>query len=334
MQEAQAEPGEFGTTGDDVPARVRCCIAGCGPAGAMLALLTVGAEGRDSETRAAAGLRVIATSPPMDVLWFRLSRRSGEPQAVAMRVGTGTAGILIDRNSYWQIAYVIPKGGADRVRAAGLDAFRRGVAALIPDLADRVDELRDWDQVKLLTVRSDRLARWWRPGYLAIGDAAHAMSPVAGVGINLAVQDAVEAANVLWKPLRSGRVADADLAAVQHRRELPTRLVQAGQSLIQRVFIRSVLAARRPLRMPRLVQVLLRAPVIRDVPPRLVAFGVGRPHVHVPVRPPAGDIGTAAALPSRGRSIRAHPWIPRLAGLLTILMAAALFARIRVAPQR
>ena len=132
-------------------------------------------------------------------------------------------------------------------------------------------------------MRADRLARWWRPGYLAIGDAAHAMSPVAGVGINLAVQDAVEAANVLWAPLRRGHVADADLAAVQRRREWPARLVQTGQALIQRFFFRSVLASGRPPRMPGFVRALLQAPVLRDVPPRLLAFGVGRPHVRVPV---------------------------------------------------
>jgi 2-polyprenyl-6-methoxyphenol hydroxylase-like FAD-dependent oxidoreductase len=247
------------------------------------ALLTVGAEGRDSPTRAAAGLRVIPTSPPMDVLWFRLSRRSDEPRAVAMRVGPGHAAILIDRDTYWQIAYTIPKGGADRIRAAGIETFRHAVADLIPDLADRMHELRDWEQVKLLTVRSDRLARWWRPGYLAIGDAAHAMSPVAGVGINLAVQDAVQAANLLWQHLLRSRIEDADLAAVQRKREVPARLVQMGQALIQRFFFGTLLASRRPPRMPRLLQALLRAPVVRDVPPRLIAFGVGRPHVRVPV---------------------------------------------------
>src|SRR5439155_20877061 len=150
---------------------------------------------------------------------------------LALRLGAGHLLVLFDRRDYWQIAYAIRKGTADRVRAAGLAEFRRTVAALLPEVADRVDEIRDWEQVRLLTVRADRLARWYRPGYLAIGDAAHAMSPVGGVGINVAIQDAVEAANVLWRPLRDGNVRVADLAEVERRRELPVRVVQAFQSM-------------------------------------------------------------------------------------------------------
>ncbi|HEU0114744.1 MAG TPA: FAD-dependent oxidoreductase, partial [Thermomicrobiales bacterium] len=164
------------------------------------ARLTVGADGRSSRTREAAGLRLVETAAPIDVFWFRLSRRPEEPVALVARVAPGRFGVLIDRGDYWQVGYLIPKGGADAIRAAGLAAFRQSVAALFPDLADRVDELRQWDQAKLLTVQSNRLARWWKAGYLAIGDAAHAMSPVGGVGINVAIQDAVVAANTLWRP--------------------------------------------------------------------------------------------------------------------------------------
>jgi 2-polyprenyl-6-methoxyphenol hydroxylase-like FAD-dependent oxidoreductase len=250
---------------------------------AVRARLTVGADGRSSRTREAVGLRVIATSPPMDVLWFRLSRRPEEPETIAMRSGPGKAAILIDRHEYWQIGYIIPKGDAEKVRAAGLPAFRRTLAELIPDLADRVDEIQDWEQVKLLTVRSDRLARWYTRGYLAIGDAAHAMSPVAGVGINVAIQDAVVAANVLWEPLRRGRISTRDLAKVQRQRELPVRITQAVQAFIQQMFFKAVLTSVKPPLLPqRILRVLLRAPVLDDLPARFVAFGIRRPHVESP----------------------------------------------------
>lgn len=250
---------------------------------AVRARLTVGADGRSSRTREAAGLKVIATSPPMDVLWFRLSRRADEPETIAMRSGPGKAAILIDRRDYWQIGYIIAKGDAEKVRAAGLPAFRRTLAALIPDLADRVDELHDWEQVKLLTVRSDRLKRWFKPGYLAIGDAAHAMSPVAGVGINVAIQDAVVAANVLWEPLRRGRISTRDLAKVQRQREPSVRVTQAVQAFIQQMFFRAVLTSIKPPKLPqRILRVLLRLPVLGDLPARFVAFGIRRPRVESP----------------------------------------------------
>jgi 2-polyprenyl-6-methoxyphenol hydroxylase-like FAD-dependent oxidoreductase len=247
------------------------------------ARLIVGADGRNSDTREAAGLCVIATSPPMDVLWFRLSRHRDEPEAVAMRSGPGKAAILIDRRDYWQIGYIIPKGDSAQVRAAGLAAFRSTLAALIPDLADRVDEIQDWEQVKLLTVRSDRLARWYTRGYLAIGDAAHAMSPVAGVGINVAIQDAVVAANMLWEPLRRGRISTRDLASVQSQRELPVRITQGVQAFIQQMFFRAVLTSNKPpLLAQQALRLLLRMPIVRDLPPRFVAFGIRRPRVESP----------------------------------------------------
>jgi 2-polyprenyl-6-methoxyphenol hydroxylase-like FAD-dependent oxidoreductase len=219
----------------------------------------------------------------MDVLWFRLSRRQEEPETIAMRSGPGRAAILIDRRDYWQIGYIIPKGGAEKVRAAGLPAFRRTLAELMPDLADRVDEIEDWDQVKLLTVRSDRLARWYTRGYLAIGDAAHAMSPVAGVGINVAIQDAVVAANVLWEPLRRGRISTRELAQVQRQRELPVRLTQIVQAFIQQMFFRAVLNSITPSVLPqRLLRLLLRIPMLGDLPAHFVAFGIRRPQVESP----------------------------------------------------
>jgi 2-polyprenyl-6-methoxyphenol hydroxylase-like FAD-dependent oxidoreductase len=247
------------------------------------ALLTVGADGRDSRTREAARLPRIETSPPMDVLWFRLSKRSDEGGAVAGRLGAGRALVMLDRRDYWQIAYVIPKGRAGDIRARPIEQFRRDVVDVVPELADRVSEIRDWDQVKLLTVRADRLLRWHKPGYLAIGDAAHAMSPVGGLGINVAIQDAVAAANILWRPLSERRLSDADLHAVQRERERAVRLMQAFQSVIQNRFLRPVLDSTSVPSIPWPVRMLLRVPVLRDIPPRIVGLGIGRPHVESPV---------------------------------------------------
>ena len=248
----------------------------------MPAALVVGADGRSSRTCAVAGLQRIESSPPIDVLWFRVSRHKDEVEAVAGRFGARTVCVMIDRGDYWQIAYVIPKGGADAIRAAGIEAFRRAVTGVAPELSDRTHEIRDWDDVKLLTVRADRLTRWYRPGYLAIGDAAHAMSPVGGVGINVAIHDAVAAANVLWRPLRGGSAAEADLARVQRQRERPVRLMQAFQSAVQTRFLRPTIDAARPASVPWIVRTLARIPVLRDLPPRLIAFGVHRPRVESP----------------------------------------------------
>jgi 2-polyprenyl-6-methoxyphenol hydroxylase-like FAD-dependent oxidoreductase len=249
------------------------------------ALLTVGADGRASLTRAAAGLPLVETSPPMDVLWFRLSRRPQESGGAMLHLSPGRLVAVFNRASFWQIGYVIPKGAEARIRAEGLESFRRAVAEIVPELADRVSELDDWDQVKLLTVRADRLERWYRPGYLAIGDAAHAMSPVAGVGINIAIQDAVVAANVLWRPLREGRVARRHLAEVQLRRAMPVRLVQRVQTLIQNQIVTPALGAGGSLKLSRSARFLMRGSG-RRLLARLVTYGVGRPRVRTPIAPP------------------------------------------------
>ncbi len=249
---------------------------------AARALLTIGADGRQSITRDAIGLPRVSASPPMDVLWFRLSRRPQDDSGVQAVIGPGHFIALLDRGNYWQVGYTIGKGQADLVREQGLDAFRRSLASLVPSLADRVGELENWEQIRLLTVRADRLTRWYAPGFLAIGDAAHAMSPVAGVGINVAIQDAVVAANVLWRPLRAGAVAVRDLAAVQRRRELTVRVTQAMQEFVQRQLLARALTTDTELAIPPLLKLVLRAPGLRMVLPRLVALGVNRPHVESP----------------------------------------------------
>ena len=257
-----------------------------------LGRLTVGADGRASVTRAAAGLRPLEFGVPMDVFWFRLPRRPDEPATVQARTGPGRFGLMLNRGDMWQVGYLIPKGGEATVRAEGLEAFRAAVAALLPELADRVGELRDWDQVKLLTVQSNRLRRWWAPGYLAIGDAAHAMSPMGGVGINLAIQDAVEAANVLWRPLREGRISTADLATVQRRREVPTRLIQGLQSLMQAQVIAPTIGGAAEPGAGRPLRLLLATPGLRDLPARVIGLGVGRPRIDSPEEPGAGGRGS------------------------------------------
>src|ERR1041384_5407071 len=201
--------------------------------------LTVGADGRHSVVRERAKLQVVDLGAPMDVFWMRLSRRSSDPAQTFGHVEPGKIFVMLDREDYWQCAYVIPKGRGEERKSKGLAAFREEVAALSPFLGDRVEELRDWKDISLLTVRVDRLARWWRKGLLCIGDAAHAMSPIGGVGINLAIQDAVAAANILSGKLLRGTPTTHELRAVQRRREFPTRMTQRLQMFIQnRVFSR------------------------------------------------------------------------------------------------
>jgi 2-polyprenyl-6-methoxyphenol hydroxylase-like FAD-dependent oxidoreductase len=242
--------------------------------------LVVAADGRGSVLREAAGLAVKELGAPMDVLWFRLSRPPTDSDQPLARFDVGRIFIMLNRGEHWQCGYVIPKGTLEAIRDRGLEAFRTDVAALAPFAAARVGEIRSWDDVKLLTVRVDRLLRWYRPGLLCIGDAAHAMSPVGGVGINLAIQDAVAAHNVLAAPLREGRVTEALLARVQRRRELATRVIQALQLLVQGRVIRSVLATEaRRLGPPLLVRLIGRYRVLGRIPARLVGLGVRPEHV-------------------------------------------------------
>jgi 2-polyprenyl-6-methoxyphenol hydroxylase-like FAD-dependent oxidoreductase len=250
------------------------------------ALVTVAADGRSSTVRQQAGLRPVGTAPPMDVLWFRLSRRPDDPTTTAFRVRAGHMLLFINRNEYWQVAYVIPKGADQQVRAAGLAAFRRSLGDLAPEFAERAGELRDWDQVKLLAVQANRLRRWYRPGLLCIGDAPHAMSPIGGVGINLAVQDAVASANILARTLANPDApADAItplLAKVQRRRLFPARVTQAVQVAIQSRIFDPLLDSSRPPQVPMVVKLLNRFPALRLLPAYAVGVGVRPEHVHSP----------------------------------------------------
>lgn len=242
--------------------------------------LTVGTDGRFSMLRKLGNFRAIATSPPMDVLWFRLPRAPADSdQVIGARFGRGHFIVILSRPDQWQIAYVIPKGGYQAVRAAGIEELRHRVAELVPEFADRVDTLQDWQQIPLLSVASDRVRRWYRPGLLLIGDAAHTMSPVAGVGINYAIRDAVVTANVLTHPLLTRSLRTADLADVQRRCEWPVRVIQAIQSLLQRQIFRNALAPGAAGAPPAVLNVLAAIPVLRDLPARIIAFGIWPVHV-------------------------------------------------------
>jgi 2-polyprenyl-6-methoxyphenol hydroxylase-like FAD-dependent oxidoreductase len=243
------------------------------------AALVVGADGRQSVVRERAALAVTDLGAPMDVLWFRLSRRSSDTAPALGRIEAGHIFIALNRGEHWQCGYVIPKGRLDEIRSRGLDAFRADVARLLPVAQDHVAEIRSWDDVKLLTVKVDRLQRWSRPGLLCIGDAAHAMSPVGGVGINLAIQDAVAAANLLAAPLREGRLTVDDLEQVESRRLWPTRATQELQLAIQRRVVRPVLDSSGTLHPPPLVRLLTAIPQFRRLAARLVGMGVRPEHV-------------------------------------------------------
>lgn len=246
---------------------------------AVRARLTVGADGRGSRMRKLVGFEPIKTSPPMDVLWFRLPREEGDQQGAIGRFGQGHIAIMLDRFDYWQAGYVIPKGTFPELRKAGVEKLRENFATLVPELADRVEYLRDWRQASLLSVESSRCEKWYKPGLLLIGDAAHVMSPVAGVGINYAIQDAVAAANILGRPLSRGKARTEDLAAVQRRREWPTRFIQRVQAVVQRNILAPTLETNQPFTPPAPVRLLLSVPLVRATTARIVAYGLSPVHV-------------------------------------------------------
>jgi 2-polyprenyl-6-methoxyphenol hydroxylase-like FAD-dependent oxidoreductase len=244
--------------------------------------LVVAADGRNSVIRQQAGLPIEELGAPMDVLWFRLSRRPQDGGQTMGRFDTGQIFIMIDRGEHWQCGFVISKGRFEEIRAAGLPAFRERVARLAPVLRAQMNEIGTWDDVKLLTVRVDRLTRWYRPGLLCIGDAAHAMSPIGGVGINLAMQDAVAAANILAVPLRQSAVTNEHLEQLQKRREWPTRVTQRIQVVAQNRIIASVLSTSRPLTPPLILRLLDRFALLRRIPARMIGLGVRPEHITTP----------------------------------------------------
>jgi 2-polyprenyl-6-methoxyphenol hydroxylase-like FAD-dependent oxidoreductase len=240
--------------------------------------LVIAADGRGSLVREKAGLAVEDFGAPMDVLWFGLPREPSDPDETMGRFDAGRMLVAIDRGDYWQFGYVIPKGTIEEIRRQGLSAFRARVADLAPYVANRVSALDDWDKIKLLTVQVNRLKRWHRPGLICIGDAAHAMSPVGGVGINLAIQDAVAASNILAAPLAARQVSEADLARVQKRREFPTRIMQAFQIAVQNRVLTRVLGG-GPLKPPLFISLLQSVPALRRLTAWFLGIGVRPEHI-------------------------------------------------------
>ena len=257
---------------------------------AITAGLVVAADGRASVLRNAAGLHGEAFGVPMDVLWFQLPRKATDTDETQGRFDAGRIFIMLNRGDYWQCAFVIRKGQNDDVRAAGLQAFRASVGALLPFEDARADSIPDWDHVKLLTVKVDRLSKWARPGLLCIGDAAHAMSPVGGVGINLAVQDAVAAANVLAQPLIERRLTFADVQRVQARRDFPTRMTQRIQLAMQNSIIAPALASKGTLKPPFVLRLITVIPGLNRIPARLMGLGVRPEHVAHFIRDARGSV--------------------------------------------
>ena len=246
---------------------------------AVRAVLTVAADGRFSRVRKLAGFEPVKTAPPMDVLWFRLPRRPEDSMESTGRLVQGHILVMLNRGEEWQMGYVIPKGGYQQIHAAGLEKLRQVVAELLPEFADRMEYIKEWKQVSVLSVESSRLRRWYRPGLLLIGDAAHVMSPIAGVGINYAIQDATVAANVLSDDLRAGKLPLRDLAEVQRKREWPTRIIQGFQNIMQGQVLTKVLKSDEPLTISPFLLFLLRLPGIRVLPAKFIGIGPWPAHV-------------------------------------------------------
>ena len=243
--------------------------------------VTIGADGRHSIVRERAGLAVESFGVPIDVLWMRLPRKPDDPNQLLGYLTAGHVFVMLYRDDYWQCAFVIPKGGHDEQRRLGLPSLRATIAGMVPWLGDRVQELQDWEQIKLLTVLVDRLREWSKPGLLCIGDAAHAMSPIGGVGINLAIQDAVAAANLLVARLQRGVPSDDDLRAVQQRREFPTRATQRLQLAVQERFLNRALIS-STVTVPWPVRLINAWPILRRIPARLIGLGFRPEHVRTP----------------------------------------------------
>ena len=245
--------------------------------------LVVGADGRHSTVRKQAGLEVIDLGAPIDVLWMRIPRDKADPEQTLGRFHAGKIFVMLNRGDYWQCAYVIAKGTFDEMKRAGLPAFRAGLLELAPSLGNRTEALKDWSDISLLSVSVDRLRNWSRTGLFCIGDSAHAMSPVGGVGINLAIQDAVAAANALAQPLLAHAPLDALCRAVQKRREFPTKMTQSAQLFAHKNFIRPALSHKEGVRkLPFALQLLKQFPMLRRIPARLIGLGVRPEHIRTP----------------------------------------------------
>ncbi|MBV9550692.1 MAG: FAD-dependent oxidoreductase [Alphaproteobacteria bacterium] len=261
-----------------------CGVLAAGPGGnvQIRAGLTVAADGRTSTLRAKSGLKVTELGAPFDVLWLRLPFRAGDPVDVVGRLKGGQMFVMLYRGDYWQCALVIPKGGHDAIRAQGLSRFKARLKEIAGFAADRVDEaITDFDQVKLLTVAVNRLEEWARPGLLCIGDAAHAMSPVGGVGINLAIQDAVATANILGPVLQQGVPKPADLKKVQKRRQFPTRVIQGFQLVVQNRFLSPMIGSGKTPNAPWFLKLFDAVPYLRRIPARMVGMGPRPEHVEL-----------------------------------------------------
>ena len=241
--------------------------------------LVIGADGRHSTVRDQTGLKLDVLGAPMDIMWFRITHKDGDPGEVMGRFNAGGMIVMLDRGDYWQCAFVIPKGTAERVRGGGIEKVRATLSALMPGFEQRLGELETLDDLKLLTVAVERLETWWKPGVLCIGDAAHTMSPIGGVGVNIAIQDAVAASNLLAAPLRENRLKDADLAAVQARRLFPAKATQAMQVAVQTGIIAPTLASSGEVKVPLPVILMQWVPILRRLPARMVGMGFRPEHV-------------------------------------------------------